>query len=113
MAQPIVNVTVLLNEFPKLLRQMPGRALNARKQAAENIVAGCRTRSRVRTGAMRAGWHATHGIEMSTVTDDVPWTVFNEYGTSRMSAQPMLGPASEEERAKFPAALIETVVDLT
>jgi HK97 gp10 family phage protein len=76
---------------------------------AETIVAvrdSAKAHSRVDTGEMRDGWTAeqtsdTHG----TVSNDVPHTVFNEYGTVKMTAQPMLHPAMDEARAIFDGRL--------
>ena len=104
-----VDVTVDTTILDRRLRQMPTRVQNARKQAAENIVKGAKRRSRVRTGKMRNGWQAEHGPEESTVFNPVDYTLHNEYGTVRMSAQPMLTPAVEDERANFVEAVISAV----
>lgn len=77
------------------------------QQAANNIVAGAKARSRVDTGAMKAGWQSRRAEEANTyeVFNPVYYTVFNEFGTVNMSAQPMLAPAVEEERQQFPERL--------
>lgn len=93
------------------LRQMPRRIQAAQRQSAENIVKGAKSRSRVRTGKMRDGWQAEHGQEESVVFNPVDYTIFNEWGTVRMSAQPMLGPAAEDERASFTEAIISAVTE--
>ena len=61
---------------------------------------GARRRSRRRTGAMAAGWHAEpEGINGARVTNPVPYTVHNEYGTRFMSAAPMARPSMPEAQA--------------
>jgi HK97 gp10 family phage protein len=95
-----------MNGFAALAAGLKPRA-NA--LVAETIVAvrdSAKAHSRVDTGEMRDGWTAdqtsdTHG----TVSNDVPHTVFNEYGTVKMTAQPMLHPAMDEARATFDAKL--------
>lgn len=62
------------------------------------------SKSRVATGNMRAGWQgmmvsANEGVVFNLVS----YTIFNEYGTVYMSAQPMLRPAVEETRSDFEA----------
>lgn len=68
--------------------------------ACEAGAADAARRSRVDTGAMRAGWHAEPlphgGARMSGGTDH---DVFNEFGTSRMRAQPMARPSMDVARA--------------
>jgi HK97 gp10 family phage protein len=100
-----VDIQLDTSGLDRRLRQMPARIQVARRQAAENIKQGAANRSRVRTGKMQKGWSVEHGAEESTVSNGVPYTIFNEYGTSRMSAQPMLTPAVEEERSKFVEAI--------
>lgn len=104
-----VDVAVDTAGLDGRLRQMPRRIDAARRQAAENIARGAARRSRVRTGKMQAGWTAEHGPEDSVVFNPVDYTIHNEYGTVHMSAQPMLTPAVEEERARFVEAVISAV----
>lgn len=82
----------------KVAAAVPATAKEIRKTAA--------ARSRVDTGRMRAGWQA---VEVATTGDEVKWQVgnpvehviYNEFGTVRMSAQPMLFPAVESAREPF------------
>jgi len=72
----------------------------------EAVRQGAADRSRVDTGAMRDGWtFQFEGDQAGSVYNDVPHTIFNEYGTSRMTAQPMLHPAIDAARPGFEAAL--------
>jgi HK97 gp10 family phage protein len=59
---------------------------------------GAKRRSRVDTGRMRDAWDKEQtGPGEWTVFNDVDYTIYNEFGTVHMSAQPMLSPALEEE----------------
>ena len=71
----------------------PGlRAVSMRKAAAG--AADAARRSRVDTGAMRAGWSAAPlGINGARVSNPVAHTIYNEFGTFRMSAKPMARPS--------------------
>jgi HK97 gp10 family phage protein len=87
------------SNIDKVQRGLKTHAETATKAGAGRIVDEAQRRSRVRTGTMRDGWTAERtGAYEYTVFNDVPWTVYNEYGTRYMSAQPMLGPAVELER---------------
>lgn len=76
------------------------------EKTAKNIAAGSARRSRVDKGEMRDGWVA---VEVQTSGDEVKWqagnpvehAIYNEFGTRRMSAQPMLTPAVEAAREPF------------
>lgn len=59
--------------------------------------------SRVDTGNMRGGWQVSGGKFTKRVFNNVHYTVYHEYGTIYMSAQPMLGPAIEVELPRFQA----------
>lgn len=104
-----VDIQLDTSGLDRRLRQMPARIQVARRQAAENIKQGAANRSRVRTGKMQKGWSVEHGPEESTVFNPVNYTIYNEYGTVRMSAQPMLTPAVEEERGRFVDSIIAEI----
>lgn len=72
---------------------LPGlTAISLRKATAG--AADAARRSRVDTGAMRAGWKATPlPGGAARVSSGPEYTVYNEYGTSRMAAQPMARPS--------------------
>lgn len=55
--------------------------------------------SRVDTGAMRAGWTFEMTDELQGVNyNPIEYTVYNEYGTTTMPAQPMAVPAADQHR---------------
>lgn len=102
------------SRIPEIVAVAQAETQRETQQAANNIVSGAKARSRVDTGAMEAGWQSRRGIEPNTyeVFNPVYYTIFNEYGTVNMSAQPMLAPAVEEERQQFPERLREIWVQL-
>jgi HK97 gp10 family phage protein len=95
-----------VNHFGAIAASLKPRA---HALVAETIVVvrdSAKAHSRVDTGEMRDGWTAeqtsdTHG----TVYNDVPHTVFNEYGTVKMTAQPMIHPAIDEAKPAFDTGL--------
>ena len=95
-------IAKLFSVLPVLIAEAESKAGNAVEETILAIEDGAKRRSRVDTGQMRGGW--TSGMEGPTegvVWNSVQHTIFNEYGTAFMSAQPMLGPAVEEEMPKF------------
>lgn len=82
------------------LKQLsPDIAFAISSQISAQVVQEAKAASRVLTGEMRKGWtrrrigQAHQGGYV--VYDSVPWTIHNEFGTYKMTAQPMLGPAME------------------
>jgi hypothetical protein len=75
-------------------QQIAGEALEIEALATANTV-------RVETGTMRPGWVARRITDLLwRVSNPVFYAVFHEFGTSRLAASPMLGPAVEVVRAK-------------
>src|SRR5205823_11400001 len=99
------ELRVLKNEFPRIALQIPVVADRVASKAAHEIATGAADRSRVLTGAMRAGW-GSQGLEIS---NSIRYAGFNEYGTYKMSAQPMLHPAMEAEADPFFRELAEAL----
>jgi HK97 gp10 family phage protein len=92
----------LISRLPQIIAGAEVGADIVVAKAAHDIELGCKKRSRVDTGTMRAGWqaHESPGVGW-VVFNPVQYTVYNEYGTIYMSAQPMLRPAIEEVRPQF------------
>lgn len=91
-------------------RRMQSRVKGVIADDAQETLADARARSRVRTGRMKAGWTAYNLTPYSyELRNDVPYTIYNEYGTIHMSAQPMATPATEAARARLPRKLAEAV----
>ena len=71
----------------------PGLLVVSMRKAAAGAAAAA-SYSRVDTGRMRAGWTAEPlGINGARVTNPVPYTIYTEFGTYRMSAKPMARPS--------------------
>lgn len=96
-----VTVKLTKNRLPEIAQQLPvaRRVILARR--GDEMRAGAARRSRVDTGDMRDGWEWRETNEGGYLTNEVPHTVFNEYGTRHMSAQPMARPAFDEVAPKI------------
>ena len=82
------------------------KASAAVRKTASDIEAGAKARSRVDTGAMRGSWNTQPtGTLSARVSAGVEYAIYNEYGTSRMSAQPMARHAAHAAEAPFLAAM--------
>lgn len=94
----------LRSQIPQIIATAEAETQGATLKAAQNIVRIAKDRSREDTGAMKAGWEYRKAPESKTyeVFNAVRYTVFNEYGTIHMAAQPMLTPAIAETRLEYP-----------
>lgn len=63
--------------------------------AGQSMVAVAKSLAAVDTGQMRDSVYATYQPETKTLTlhADAPWSIYNEYGTHKMSPRPFLRPA--------------------
>lgn len=93
---------ILKSLLPEIIVGSEAKISVAVEKAASRIESGAKDRSRVDTGTMRAGWeYQMEGNHQATVFNLVEYTIYNEYGTVHMSAQPMLHPAVEEVKDEF------------
>ena len=93
---------MLSSRFPQIIAASGPKVTLAVRRAEANIVRRAKGKSRVDTGNMRGGWQSQSlGPFEGMVYNLVSYTIFNEYGTVNMSAQPMLRPAVEEAREEF------------
>jgi hypothetical protein len=105
-----VSAQVTSNKLPALAAAYPQRAGREVRTALFNIEAGCKQRSRVDTGAMRAAWTSTMtGPAEGEVSNPIEYAVFNEYGTVNMPAQPMAHPAADAEQGPFQARIAKAL----
>lgn len=96
---------MLWSRIPLLIAASYGKATRAIANTTYKIETRAKERSRVASGEMRGGWQSeVNGME-GVVFNMVQHTIFNEYGTIHMSAQPMLAPAIEETEPEFKAEL--------
>lgn len=103
-----LSVKTLKNDINALSRRAQQKVKAAIAADAQMTKADAQARSRVDTGQMRAGWTAFNDDPYSyTLENKVPHTVFNEYGTTKMSAQPMATPAIESAAQRLPKAIAD------
>lgn len=96
---------MLWSRIPLIITGSYGKAQRAVSNACASMVRIAQDNSRVDSGEMRGGWQMeVSGIE-GVVFNTVAHTVYNEYGTIHMSAQPMLRPAIEQVEPEFQAEL--------
>lgn len=96
-----IRVRISNNRLPDIARQLPiaRRTIVARRGAEMRDIAA--RLSRVDTGEMREGWEFRETNQGGVLENQVPHTVFNEYGTVKMTAQPMARPAAEQTFPKI------------
>jgi HK97 gp10 family phage protein len=92
----------LTSRIPNIIFMSEAKVARAVAKASADIERRAKAKSRVDTGNMRGGWqHQSLGPMESMVFNLVDYTIYNEYGTVTMTAQPMLRPAVEETRDQF------------
>lgn len=102
---------ILKSRIPSIIAAAEGRAALAVEKTAFLIEGGCKQRSRVDTGEMQNGWQTSiNGPVEREVGNAVEHTLYNEFSTSTMSAQPMLAPSVEEQREPFERAMAQVYV---
>jgi HK97 gp10 family phage protein len=89
-----------------IVAQLEAAIEAAMEDTAHDAETIAKSLARVDTGEMREGLHADvtgipGGLQM-TLTGDSDHTIFNELGTSRMSAQPMMRPAIDQAVPRLP-----------
>ncbi len=100
-----IQMVVVMNKFPAVPAKMKAAAGKRIHAAGFRVEGGAKLRSRVDEGTMRNGWNNRPTGPLSTViSNPVAHTIYNERGTRYMSAQPMLGPAMEEEVPRLEAS---------
>jgi HK97 gp10 family phage protein len=96
------TILLLTSRIPKIIIWAPVKITAAIRKAERAIVRRAQSKSRVDTGNMKGGWQSqAMGAFEGVVFNLVGYTIYNEFGTVYMSAQPMLRPAVEETRPEF------------
>jgi HK97 gp10 family phage protein len=91
-----------IDRIPEIIVTANSGTAAALDRAAADLESGAKMRSRVDTGNMRDSWtHESVGRFSRIVYNPVYYTIFNEYGTIYMAAQPMIRPALEEVTPQF------------
>lgn len=102
------GMTVTLeSRIPQIIAVAEAETQGATLRTAQLMVRVAKDRSRVESGSMKGGWQYRKAPQSKTyeVFNPVTHTVFNEYGTIYMAAQPMLTPAMEVARMTYPAEI--------
>jgi hypothetical protein len=100
-----IEISIISNRLGDIAAKLPGATRALVQKTGPEVVAGCQVRSRVDTGALRAGWaFRMTGETSGEVYNDVDHVLPNEYGTVHMPAQPMAHPAADAARPGFEAA---------
>lgn len=94
------------SRIPEIIVAIESGIAETVQQAGYRVEAGAKRRARVDTGYMRNQIRWIPDSRFSgQVIGGASYTIFNEYGTVNMSAQPMFVPAIEEVRPMFNAEL--------
>ena len=97
---------IISSKLGKIAAEAEGKASLVVRKTSLDVAAGAARRSRVDTGAMRGGWTPKmNNATSATVRNSQKYALHNEYGTTKMSAQPMARPAAEEARGPFMRAM--------
>lgn len=111
MAQPKVDIRVVSNRFPDLIRKAPDRARGLVKKAAFELEARAKTVVRVETGNLKNSIRTSFENAGMTgvVSTAVEYAAYVEFGTRRMAARPYMTPAAEQVRKSFERAVSEEI----
>jgi HK97 gp10 family phage protein len=94
------------SRFPQIVVEMNANVARVVERAGFRVEAGAKRRARYDTGYMRGQIRWTPIDAFSgEVIGGAHYTIYNEYGTIYMSAQPMFAPAVEEVRPLFVAEM--------
>jgi HK97 gp10 family phage protein len=96
------TVQIVYNHFPKLTAALRTAVHDIVMETCFGIETTAKIRCPVDTGALRASIHTEPLSETSgEVGTNIEYSVYVEYGTSKMGAQPYMTPAAEAERRHF------------
>jgi HK97 gp10 family phage protein len=98
-----IKMRLTKNDFPAIAKNVPIRRRVVVQRRGEQIVEIAKAKSRYDASNtedghkhMRDGWQWVETNQGGRLENDVEHTSYNEYGTSKMSAQPMARPAFAE-----------------
>jgi HK97 gp10 family phage protein len=89
----------------KLLAEVPQLANNLLDDSAMRVERDAKQRCPVDTGRLRSSIQVASGKGWRTVSTNVEYAPYVEFGTRRRGAKPFLFPAAEAERPRFQAAV--------
>ena len=105
------------NHFPRLQAEArPKAALVVRQTTAEVAAGAAAATQRTLTGAMRSSWETRFPSPLTGVVANTArnqsghaYAFYHEFGTSKMSAMPMVRPTVERSRAPFIEAMRQVI----
>lgn len=107
---------MLRSDLTRIARKAPELAHAALKQTADDILDLAKQLAPVDTGALRGSGRTEMRGENTAVigfgSPEIDYAKYQEYGTSRMAAQPYLTPAFAQARQTFERRLREKMKEL-
>lgn len=97
-----VEVTITHDRFPEIIAKLPNLAHDMVAKAASDVEARSKQICPVRTGALKNSIN-TEFLEpaLASVGPNMDYSIYVEYGTYKMAAQPYMRPAADVVRPKF------------
>ena len=98
-----IEIILEMRGLHGIMRGLDPRAEKILEDAARNIEKHAKEKAPVDTGTLKGSIHVEkdHPPLERTIADGTTYGVFQEFGTSRMGAQPFMTPAVEEERKRL------------
>lgn len=107
-----MSVRWVFNDIPKLPRRLQSGTHEALKQVGDALLTRANANTPVRSGRLRSGNRVKIGPFPSrtvTVSNDTPYAVFVEFGTSRMAPRLFLTRALNETEPEYRSLLAQVV----
>lgn len=96
------QIEITRNRLPALRQGIRRQAAQVVSEAATDCVALAKVLAPVDTGELRDEIHTeAQGDLAADAVSSVPHSIFNEFGTVKMAAQPYMTPAAEEMHPRF------------
>ena len=100
-----IQIVLETHGLQQILRSLDGDAEKVLDVAARNIERIAKDLAPIDTGALKNSIHVIKEKPLERIiADGVEYGIYQEYGTTRMGAQPFMTPAVERERAQLEAA---------
>lgn len=97
-----IQIVITADHTQEIIAKAHEAVAAAVRDAAAQLESRAKEMAPVRTGALRDSIHTEmDGDLVAQVGSDLDYSVYQEYGTSRMPAHPFMTPAAEEARQIF------------
>ena len=108
-----VTIHIKSNRFAEIGKQFHNEASQVVRKTTLDVEAGAKRLVPVDTGLLRNSIISTMESDLTgVVSTNVEYSVYVEYGTRKMSAQPYMTPAAEAVRQPFIQAMQHIVRDV-